>query len=131
MVVILSGDVPLLKPETLTSFIDSHREQRASCSILSVRLENPTGYGRIVRDADDKFSRIVEQKDASPEETQIKEINSGIYCFDSGKLFAALTQVQPTNKQGEYYLTDVPEILLSKVRTLMFLYTPTRAKFRE
>src|SRR5918993_368690 len=114
VVVILSGDVPLLKPETLRLFIDSHSEQRADCSILSVRLENPTGYGRIVRGGGDKFSRIVEQRDASPEERQIKEINSGIYCFDSGKLFDALAQVQPTNQQGEYYLTDVPEILLKQ-----------------
>ncbi len=66
VVVILSGDVPLLKPETLMSFINSHREQSAACSILSVRLENSTGYGRIVRGGDDKFSRIVEKMDASP-----------------------------------------------------------------
>jgi bifunctional UDP-N-acetylglucosamine pyrophosphorylase/glucosamine-1-phosphate N-acetyltransferase len=113
LVVILSGDVPLLKPETLKAFIDSHRERRATCSILSVRLENPTGYGRIVRDSHDRFVRIVEQKDASPEERQLKEINSGIYCFDARKLFEALGKVKPTNEQGEYYLTDVPQILLS------------------
>ena len=127
VVVILSGDVPLLKSETLVSFINGHREQRAACSILSVRLENPTGYGRIVRSDDDKFSRIVEQKDASPEERQIKEINSGIYCFDSGKLFDALTQVQPTNQQGEYYLTDVPEILLKQGEKVnVFVHTDPR-----
>lgn len=113
LVVILSGDVPLLKPETLMAFIDSHRELSAACSILSVRLENPTGYGRIVRDNHDRFSRIVEQKDASPEARQIKEINSGIYCFHARKLFAALSKVKPTNEQGEYYLTDVPQILLA------------------
>lgn len=113
LVVILSGDVPLLKPETLMAFIDSHRELSAACSILSVRLENPTGYGRIVRDSHDRFSRIVEQKDANPEERQIKEINSGIYCFHARKLFAALSKVKPTNEQGEYYLTDVPQILLA------------------
>jgi bifunctional UDP-N-acetylglucosamine pyrophosphorylase/glucosamine-1-phosphate N-acetyltransferase len=113
LVVILSGDVPLLKPETLMAFIDSHRELSAACSILSVRLENPTGYGRIVRDSHDRFSRIVEQKDASPEARQIKEINSGIYCFHARKLFAALSKVKPTNEQGEYYLTDVPQILLA------------------
>lgn len=127
VVVILSGDVPLLKTETLIAFISSHRVQRAACSILSVRLENPTGYGRIVRGSADKFSRIVEQKDASPEERQIKEINSGIYCFDSGKLFDALTQVQPTNQQGEYYLTDVPEILLKQGENVnVFVHTDPR-----
>lgn len=127
MVVILSGDVPFLKSETLASFIDSHREQRSVCSILSVRLENPTGYGRIVRDADGKFARIVEQKDASPEETQIREINSGIYCFDSQKLFEALTLVEPSNEQGEYYLTDVPEILLAQGDNVnVFVHTDPR-----
>ena len=112
-VVVLSGDVPLLKAETLRSFIANHDQSGASCSILSVRLENPTGYGRIVRDAGDQFTRIVEQKDASPDERQIKEINSGIYCFAADKLFAALERVEPKNQQGEYYLTDVPEILLN------------------
>ena len=127
LVVILSGDVPLLKSETLTSLITSHREQRAACSILSVRLENPTGYGRIVRDYGEKFSRVVEQKDATSEERQIKEINSGIYCFDSHKLFDALTQVQPTNQQGEYYLTDVPEILLKNGENInVFLHSDPR-----
>ena len=102
--VVLSGDVPLLKAETLRSFIAEHKKSIAACSILSVRLENPTGYGRIVRDDNDQFARIVEQKDATEEERQIKEINSGIYCFDADKLFAALARVEPTNQQGEYYL---------------------------
>jgi bifunctional UDP-N-acetylglucosamine pyrophosphorylase/glucosamine-1-phosphate N-acetyltransferase len=113
LVVVLSGDVPLLKPETLDSFIGEHQTSGAVCSVLSVRLENPTGYGRVVRDDNDQFARIVEQKDATEEERQIKEINSGIYCFTADKLFSALARVQPTNKQGEYYLTDVPEILLA------------------
>ena len=113
LVVVLSGDVPLLKPETLNDLIESHRAGGAACSILSVRLENPTGYGRIVRDDNNQFNRIVEQKDASTDERQLKEINSGIYCFDARKLFNALERVKPTNKQGEYYLTDVPQILLS------------------
>jgi bifunctional UDP-N-acetylglucosamine pyrophosphorylase/glucosamine-1-phosphate N-acetyltransferase len=113
LVLILSGDVPLIRAATLEGFVSEHRASGAACSILSVRLENPTGYGRIVRDEDDRFVRIVEQKDASPEEQKVKEINSGIYCFDARKLFAALKRVEPSNKQGEYYLTDVPQILLS------------------
>lgn len=117
-VVVLSGDVPLLKSETLRKFIDQHNETGAACSILSVRLENPTGYGRIVRGENDDFRRIVEQRDASAEERQIREINSGIYCFDSAKLFPALSQVKPTNDQGEYYLTDVPQILLESGETI-------------
>jgi bifunctional UDP-N-acetylglucosamine pyrophosphorylase/glucosamine-1-phosphate N-acetyltransferase len=109
-VLILSGDVPLVRVETLRALIDKHLGDDAACTILTVRLENPTGYGRVVRDEAGKFVKIVEQKDATEEERQVREINSGIYCFDSGKLFAALERVQPTNSQGEYYLTDVPGI---------------------
>jgi bifunctional UDP-N-acetylglucosamine pyrophosphorylase/glucosamine-1-phosphate N-acetyltransferase len=112
-VLILSGDVPLIRAETLRLFLNHHQQSGGVCSILSVRMENPTGYGRIVRDDQDRLLKIVEQKDASPEERQIREINSGIYCFEAGKLFSALERVQPRNQQGEYYLTDVAEILLS------------------
>ena len=113
LVLVLPGDVPLIRSETLGAFIENHKSSRAACSVLTVRLENPTGYGRIVRDDSDLFARIVEQKDATLEEQKIKEINSGIYCFDSRKLFSALERVNTSNKQGEYYLTDVPLILLS------------------
>jgi bifunctional UDP-N-acetylglucosamine pyrophosphorylase/glucosamine-1-phosphate N-acetyltransferase len=114
LLVILSGDVPLLKAETLEHFIDGHRSSGAVCSILSVRPENPTGYGRIVRDSNESFARIVEQRDATEEERKLREINSGIYCFDSAKLLAALDRVKPANDQGEFYLTDVAEILIKQ-----------------
>jgi len=110
---VLSGDVPLVRVETLQKFVDFHRANGAACSILSVKLENPTGYGRVVRDANNGFARIVEQKDATPDEKLIREINSGIYCFETTKLFSALKEIKPTNQQGEYYLTDVPAILAS------------------
>src|SRR4029453_15160012 len=113
LVLILSGDVPLILQATLEAFVSRHRASSAACSILSVRLENPTGYGRVIRDVDDRFLRIVEQKDATPEEQALKEINAGIYCFDARKLFAAPKRVEPSNQQCEYYLTDVPQILLS------------------
>lgn len=112
-VLVLSGDVPLIRGATLESFVEQHRASGAACSILSVRLENPTGYGRIVRDENDRFVRIVEQKDAGEEERKVKEINSGIYCFAARRLFAALERVTPANQQGEFYLTDVAEILQS------------------
>lgn len=113
LLLVLSGDVPLIRAETLENFVDQHRASGAACTILSVRLENPTGYGRIIRDENDQFVRIVEQKDATPEELKVKEINSGIYCFATRKLFGALERVNPSNKQGEFYLTDVPQILVS------------------
>ena len=88
-VLILSGDVPLIRAETLRLFMDHHRQKNSVCTMLSVRMENPTGYGRIVRDDQDRFLKIVEQKDATPEEKQIREINSGIYCFETSKLFSS------------------------------------------
>jgi bifunctional UDP-N-acetylglucosamine pyrophosphorylase/glucosamine-1-phosphate N-acetyltransferase len=108
---ILSGDVPLVRAETLRALLDKYHADKASCAMLTIRLENPTGYGRVVRDEAGNFLRIVEQKDATEDELQVREINAGIYCFDGAKLFQALERVRPTNSQGEYYLTDVPGIL--------------------
>ena len=111
---VLSGDVPLVRAETLGALIHQHRTHRgrgAACTLMAVRLDDPTGYGRIVRDAEGRFEKIVEQKDANAEERQIGEINAGIYCFETRLLFPALERVRPENAQGEYYLTDVPAIL--------------------
>lgn len=111
---ILSGDVPLIRPETLAGLIQqhySHRGKGAACTILTVKLKDPTGYGRVVRGDEGIFERIVEQKDANEGEREIREINAGIYCFDTRKLFATLKDVQNNNSQGEYYLTDVPALL--------------------
>jgi bifunctional UDP-N-acetylglucosamine pyrophosphorylase/glucosamine-1-phosphate N-acetyltransferase len=115
VLLVLSGDVPLVRAETLAGLVQQHRSgrERAACTILTVELDDPTGYGRVVRDADDRFVKIVEHRDATPEERNIKEINSGIYCFDSRLLFSSLERVQPANAQGEYYLTDVPSIMLA------------------
>ena len=122
-VLVLSGDVPLIRESTLRSLIEEHERDGAACTFLTVRLANPFGYGRIVRDAEAQFSNIVEQKDASEPEKLIDEINSGIYCFDGRKLFNALTKVQNTNAQREYYLTDVPRILKDEGETVsIFLH---------
>ena len=116
LLLLLSGDVPLIRPETLRKLIEHHRETGAACTILGVRLENPTGYGRIIRDQKEQFQRIVEQKDATEEERKVREINSGIYCFETKDLFEALKRIEPKNQQGEYYLTDVAEIILATGR---------------
>jgi bifunctional UDP-N-acetylglucosamine pyrophosphorylase/glucosamine-1-phosphate N-acetyltransferase len=113
-ILILSGDVPLVRTATLKNLLAAHESENGACTILTMRMENPTGYGRIVRDDNNSFCKIVEQKDATEEERQIREINSGIYCFDSSKLFDALEEVRPTNNQSEYYLTDVAGILKSR-----------------
>ena len=126
-VLILSGDVPLVRAETLNRLLETHQNETAACTILTVRMENPSGYGRVVRDGDNGFEKIVEQRDATEDERLIREINSGIYCFDSDKLFAALDQVRPTNSQSEYYLTDVPAILKSHhERVRLFQHTDSR-----
>src|SRR5205085_3528777 len=111
---VLSGDVPLVRAETLGSLVHQHRTHRgrgAACTLMAVRLEDPTGYGRVIRDDEGRFEKIVEQKDATPEERQVNEVNVGIYCFETRLLFPALERVKPENAQGEVYLTDVPAIL--------------------
>jgi UDP-N-acetylglucosamine pyrophosphorylase len=106
-VVILSGDVPLLTVESMQLLIDHHYQTEASATILTADFSDPTGYGRIIRNDDNSVKRIVEHKDATEEERQVKEINSGIYIFNRQKLFAALQHITPQNVQNEYYLTDV------------------------
>lgn len=104
---VLVGDAPLLSLETLQHLCNHHFSTGADATILTTHLENPYGYGRVVRDADGKFMRIVEQSDLTGEEAEITETNTGIYLFDNKKLFRALDKIQPNNRQGEYYLTDV------------------------
>lgn len=108
---VVCGDTPLIRPETMQALFEHHEKQQAKATILTAVAENPTGYGRILRDAQGQVSQIVEQKDATPEQQLVKEINTGTYCFDNQALFAALEQVNNDNAQGEYYLPDVIEIL--------------------
>jgi len=109
-IVILYGDVPLLRPDTIEELLDRHRTCEAAVTILTVNLEDPTGYGRILRAPDGEIAQIIEHKDAGPEELAVREINTGIYCFDGSFLFKALERLGDANVQGEYYLTDVVEI---------------------
>lgn len=108
---ILYGDVPLLSEETLTALLHFHEDQKAAATVLTAVLPDPTGYGRIVRNDSGEVMEIVEHKDASDEVQAIKEINTGIYCFDNQKLWNALAQVKNDNVQGEYYVTDCIGIL--------------------
>jgi bifunctional UDP-N-acetylglucosamine pyrophosphorylase / glucosamine-1-phosphate N-acetyltransferase len=111
---ILSGDVPSIKAETLAALIQQHNHSSprpSACTILTVRLEDPTGYGRIVRDEFNKFQKIVEQKDATEDERRVREINAGIYCFNTRLLYETLSKITPSPVTNEYYLTDVPELL--------------------
>jgi bifunctional UDP-N-acetylglucosamine pyrophosphorylase/glucosamine-1-phosphate N-acetyltransferase len=110
-VVVLNGDVPCLRPQTIRQFSDYHRDEGAAGTVLSARLEDPFGYGRIVRDQDGALVAIVEQKDADETIRRINEINSGLFCFDKEKLFTALGAIGRDNAQNEYYLTDVIAVL--------------------
>lgn len=108
---VISGDTPLLTAETLNNLFEYHQGKNASATILTAHAEDPTGYGRIIRDHVGIVEKIVEQKDASPEEARVQEINTGTYCFDNELLFDALGKLNTDNAQGEYYLTDIIEIL--------------------
>jgi bifunctional UDP-N-acetylglucosamine pyrophosphorylase/glucosamine-1-phosphate N-acetyltransferase len=112
-VLVLCGDVPLVDRETLSALLDAHRRARADATILSVTLPDGGRYGRIVRGPEGEFVRIVEAKDATSNELGIREINTGLYAFDAHELGSAIQKVGDENAQGEYYLTDVPEILLA------------------
>lgn len=113
-VLVLNGDVPLIRPETLNKLIEKSIENKEYVTLLTAIYDNPTGYGRIVRDEGGNISAIVEEKDTTEEQKEIKEINAGIYCFDIEELLAALEKIQPNNAQGEYYLTDVIQIMNEK-----------------
>jgi len=108
---VVCGDTPLIRPETLQALYEYHHEQNAKATILTAVAETPFGYGRIIRNEQGQVEQIVEQKDATEEQQLVKEINTGTYCFDNKALFEALKQVKNENAQGEYYLPDVIEIL--------------------
>jgi len=109
-VLILSGDVPLLSPQTMLDFLSAHRQSRTPLSVLTVELPQPGAYGRVVRDDQGYLLRIVEARDATPEELAVCEINTGIYAVDSNLLFEAVAGLRADNDQKEYYLTDVVDL---------------------
>ena len=113
-VVILYGDVPIIRPETLKNLINKSVTSKEYATVLTAIYENPTGYGRIIRDEGGNIKAIVEEKDADPIQKEIKEINSGIYCFDIEALVDSIHEITPNNAQGEYYLTDVIKIMNEK-----------------
>ncbi len=104
---LLYADVPLLQPNTLTRLVEHHRAAKAAATVLTMELAEPYGYGRIVRDKKGQITRIVEERDASADHRKIREVNSGIYCFDLKPVFGSLHQLETDNAQAEYYLTDL------------------------
>jgi bifunctional UDP-N-acetylglucosamine pyrophosphorylase / glucosamine-1-phosphate N-acetyltransferase len=112
-VLVLNGDVPGLAPETLDALLETHRSERAAGTVLAFEPEDVRSYGRIVRDGDGRLARIVEAKDASPDELALREVNSGIYVFAGDKLWPLLDRLEPKNAQGELYLTDTVGMLVA------------------
>lgn len=113
-VLVLCGDTPLLSVEGLSEFVKKHQESGAALTVMSALFDNPTNYGRIVRDENWHVRKIVEEKDATPEEKEIKEINAGVYCFEWEKIAPAFFEIKNNNAQGEYYLTDVVDWSVKK-----------------
>jgi len=112
-VVVLPGDTPLLRPQTLAALVRAHRAEGAGATLLTAVVENPTGYGRIVHGKDGTVTRVVEEADATAEEKAITEVNTSIYCFRRSVLAPTLRRISPANAQGEYYLTDAVAVLSS------------------
>mgnify|MGYP000161818715 CR=1 FL=1 len=110
---VLCGDGPLIRAETLRTLLELHRNTQAAGTLATARLDDPTGYGRVVRSEDGRFARIVEQKNATPGELAIREVNPSYYIFGVGGLFRSLERVTKNETTGEYYVTDVPAILLA------------------
>ncbi|MUV38021.1 UDP-N-acetylglucosamine diphosphorylase [Lentibacillus sp. JNUCC-1] len=121
---VVCGDTPLITHDTYQALIEFHERNEAKATVLTTNVSEPTGYGRIVRDADGHVERIVEHKDASNEERLLTEINTGTYCFDNAALWKAIQDVSNDNAQGEYYLPDVVEILKDKGEKIGAYMTP-------
>ncbi|MCL2767043.1 MAG: bifunctional UDP-N-acetylglucosamine diphosphorylase/glucosamine-1-phosphate N-acetyltransferase GlmU [Peptococcaceae bacterium] len=120
-VLVLCGDTPLIQGETLRQLVKTHQSSGSAATVLTARMTDPTGYGRIIRDVNGFVSKIVEQLDATQDELPVNEVNTGIYCFDITGLFDALRQIAPANAQGEYYLTDIVGIYINNGRTVSAL----------
>ncbi|MDR1773459.1 MAG: bifunctional UDP-N-acetylglucosamine diphosphorylase/glucosamine-1-phosphate N-acetyltransferase GlmU [Clostridioides sp.] len=114
VILVICGDTPLIKAETLKNLFDYHVKNEYKTTVLTTTIENPFGYGRIIRDDKNDLHKIVEQKDANEQEKLVKEINSGIYCFDGKSLKESLLMINNDNAQGEYYLTDTVKIMRDK-----------------
>lgn len=122
--IVVCGDTPLITSDTYEKLLDHHEKTGSKATILTATAPDPTGYGRIVRNGNNEVEKIVEHKDANDQELLIDEVNAGTYCFDNKALFEALSQVSTDNAQGEYYLTDVIEILRNQSEKVSAYRTP-------
>lgn len=121
---VLPGDTPLLDSQTVAALLKQHRETESAATILTVKAPDPTGYGRIVRDKNGRVRKVVEQRDTTPEEAAIDEVNTSVYCFRTSLLGVALRRIDDNNDQGELYLTDAIEILASAGHRIETMVAP-------
>ena len=126
---VLCGDTPLIEADTLSLLVQNHRSSGAAATVLTTEMEDPSGYGRVIRNDRGGVCKIVEHKDATPEEKKIREVNTGIYCFEVDGLFDALGRIAPVNTQGEYYLTDVIEMYAGGGRTVNAVLSKDSVEF--
>jgi bifunctional UDP-N-acetylglucosamine pyrophosphorylase / glucosamine-1-phosphate N-acetyltransferase len=124
LVIVVSGDAPLLRAETLTALLDTHRRGEAAATILSAELDDPTDYGRVVRDSEGRVQAVVEEKAATPEQRAIREVNSSIYCFTLEKLWPCLAALRPNNAHRELYLTDAIALLRQRNERVLAQVAP-------
>lgn len=127
-IVVLCGDTPLLKSQTIKALVKRHRAAKAAATVLTAIVEESRGYGRIIRDASKKVIAIREENDCDDSQRQIKEINSGVYCFDSQMLFENLKKIRVNSKKGEYYLTDLIALLASQGHSVQTVTTEESAE---
>lgn len=123
MVVVMCGDTPLLDKTVVRWLVKTHEKTKAACTVLTAVLADGHGYGRIVRSEAGDFVAIREERDATPAEKAIREINTGVYCFDAKQLFASIGQIKQNPNKKEFYLTDIVELFLSKARTVKTVVT--------
>ncbi len=128
-ILILCGDVPLVRPETLTELVAFHRHEGATLTVVTTRLSDPRGYGRVVRGKSEQIEKIIEEKDASPREKELDEVNTGLYCAEASFLFPGLRKVETNNRQGEYYLTDLVEIGWEEKQRILAFEVPESDQF--
>lgn len=123
-IMVLPGDTPLLRPPTLAALVRTHRGADAAASLLTAAVDDPSGYGRVIRGRDDNVARVVEEADATDEERQVREVATSIYCFRRSVLAPALRRLGPENAKGEYYLTDTIAVLHDAGYKVVTLVTP-------
>jgi bifunctional UDP-N-acetylglucosamine pyrophosphorylase / glucosamine-1-phosphate N-acetyltransferase len=126
--IVMPGDAPLLRTETLKALLDAHRRGEAAATILSAELNDPTDYGRVIRDEEGRVERVVEEKSATPEQRNIKEVNSSIYCFTLAKLWPCLNALKPNNAHHELYLTDAIGLLRAQNERVLAVVAPDSAE---